>query len=233
MQLVPLDLGTRLQPYEPTWALQREIHADVVAGSREDTVLLCEHEDVYTAGRRTATWDRPVDGTPVVDVDRGGRITWHGPGQLVGYPIVRLAVPIDVVRYVRALEDVTIGVCADLGLTATRVGGRSGVWFPAVADGPRGPLRARKVCAIGVRVAKGVTMHGFALNCEPDLDAFSRIVPCGIPDADVTSLSLESGRRVSIAEVLPLVERHLLDALQPVLLAGGAARASSPEPALP
>lgn len=214
MRFDELDLGTRLLPYEPTWQLQREVHAGVADGTREDTVLLCEHEDVYTAGKRTAKADRPVDGTPVVDVDRGGRITWHGPGQLVGYPIVRLAAPIDVVRYVRALEDALILTCADLGLSAIRVEGRSGVWFSA--DPARG-LRERKVAAIGVRVSRSVTMHGFALNCEPDLSVYDRIVPCGIPDADVTSLSVEVGRRVTIAEVTPLVRGHLADALAPLL----------------
>ena len=212
MRFDELDLGTRLLPYEPTWQLQREVHAGVADGTREDVVLLCEHEDVYTAGRRTASWDRPVDGTPVVDVDRGGRITWHGPGQLVGYPIVRLATPIDVVRYVRVLEEALIRTCADLGLTAIRVEGRSGVWL--AADETR---RERKVAAIGVRVSRGVTMHGFALNCEPDLSAFDRIVPCGIDDADVTSLSAETGRRVTIAEVLPLVRAHLVETLEPIL----------------
>ena len=212
MRFDELDLGARLLPYEPTWQLQREVHAAVADGTREDTVLLCEHEDVYTAGRRTATWDRPVDGTPVVDVDRGGRITWHGPGQLVGYPIVKLATPIDVVRYVRVLEEALIRTCTDLGLDAIRVDGRSGVWF--AADDTR---RERKVAAIGVRVSRGVTMHGFALNCEPDLSAFDRIVPCGIDDADVTSLSVETGRRVTIAEVLPLVRGHLVDTLVPIL----------------
>ncbi|WP_456824208.1 lipoyl(octanoyl) transferase LipB [Cellulomonas sp. P5_E12] len=212
MRFDELDLGTRLLPYEPTWQLQREALTAVADGTREDVVLLCEHEDVYTAGRRTASWDRPVDGTPVVDVDRGGRITWHGPGQLVGYPIVKLATPIDVVRYVRALEEALIRTCADLGLTAIRVDGRSGVWFPA--DELR---RERKVAAIGVRVSRGVTMHGFALNCEPDLAAFDRIVPCGITDADVTSLSVETGRRVTIAQVVPLVRAHLVDTLLPIL----------------
>jgi lipoyl(octanoyl) transferase len=215
MRFDELDLGTRLLPYEPTWQLQREVHAAVVAGEAPDTVLLCEHEDVYTAGRRTASWDRPVDGTPVVEVDRGGRITWHGPGQLVGYPIVRLAQPIDVVRYVRALEEALIRTCADLGLTAIRVEGRSGVWF--AADEVR---RERKVAAIGVRVSRGVTMHGFALNCEPDLAAFDRIVPCGIPDADVTSLSVETGRRVTIAEATPLVRAHLDATLRQVRAEG-------------
>lgn len=220
MRFDELDLGTRLLPYEPTWQLQREVLAGVADGTREDTVLLCEHEDVYTAGKRTASWDRPVDGTPVVDVDRGGRITWHGPGQLVGYPIVKLATPIDVVRYVRALEEALIRTCADLGLEAIRVDGRSGVWF--AADETR---RERKVAAIGVRVSRGVTMHGFALNCEPDLAAFDRIVPCGIDDADVTSLSLETGRQVTIAEVLPRVRGHLVDVLTPILEASPATAA--------
>jgi len=214
VRFVELDLGARHVDYRQTWDLQREVHAAVTDGRREDTVLLCEHASVYTAGKRTNTWDRPVDGTPVVDVDRGGKITWHGPGQLVGYPIVRLREPVDVVAYVRALEGALIDVCADFGLEATRVEGRSGVWFPG--DGTR---RDRKVAAIGVRVARGVTMHGFALNCEPDLAEFSRIVPCGLPDADVTSLSVETGRRVTIADVLPAVRRHLESALAPRLAA--------------
>ncbi|WNB84485.1 lipoyl(octanoyl) transferase LipB [Cellulomonas sp. ATA003] len=214
MRFVELDLGARHVPYAEAWDLQRTVHAEVADGARQDTVLLCEHESVYTAGRRTASWDRPVDGTPVVDVDRGGKITWHGPGQLVGYPVVRLGEPVDVVAYVRALEEALIAVCADLGLAATRVEGRSGVWF--AGDGTR---RDRKVAAIGVRVARGVTMHGFALNCEPDLTEFTRIVPCGLPDADVTSLSLETGRRITIADVLPAVRSHLVTALGPRLAA--------------
>lgn len=212
MRFLELDLGRRLQPYEDAWALQRAVHAQVAAGEAGPTVLLCEHEDVYTAGRRTASWDRPVDGTPVVEVDRGGRITWHGPGQLVAYPIVRLREPIDVVAYVRALEEAVIGVCADLGLTAARVEGRSGVWFLG-----RDGARDRKVAAIGVRVARGVTMHGVALNCAPDLTAFARIVPCGIPDADVTSLSVETRRTVTVLEALPLLRGHLDGALAPLL----------------
>jgi lipoyl(octanoyl) transferase len=199
--------GERLVDYEQGWALQRALHERVVAGDAEDTVLLLEHEPVYTAGKRTAPYDRPTDGSRVVDVDRGGRITWHGPGQLVGYPIVRLAGSMDVVAYVRRLEEALIGVCAELGLDAVRVDGRTGVWLPA--DDRR---RDRKVAAIGIRVARGVTMHGFGLNCDPDLSWFDRIVPCGIDDADVTSLSAELGRDVTIAEVLPLVERHLLAA---------------------
>ncbi|MGY4642796.1 lipoyl(octanoyl) transferase LipB [Cellulomonas sp. URHB0016] len=223
MRFDELDLGTRHLPYEPTWQLQREVHAAVAAGQQEDTVLLVEHESVYTAGRRTATWDRPVDGTPVVDVDRGGRITWHGPGQLVGYPIVRLSAPIDVVRYVRALEEAVIRTCADLGLRAERVEGRSGVWFPADEPGDARARRARKVAAIGVRVSRAVTMHGFALNCDADLSAFDRIVPCGIADADVTSLTVETGRHVTVAEVTPLVRGHLVAVLAPLLAAGSTA----------
>ncbi|HET9657815.1 MAG TPA: lipoyl(octanoyl) transferase LipB [Kineosporiaceae bacterium] len=190
--------------YERAWAMQRDLHARVAAGEAPDTVLLLEHPAVYTAGKRTAPHERPFDGTPVIDVDRGGRITWHGPGQLVGYPIVRLADPVDVVAYVRRLEEALIGVCADLGVSADRVEGRSGVWIPADARG-----RERKIAAVGIRVAQGVTMHGFALNCDPDMSWFSRIVPCGIPDADVTSLSAELGRDVTVTEVLQPVQRHL------------------------
>ena len=208
MELVSLGLGERLVDYAEAWDVQREVHDAVAHGTRPDTVLLVEHAGVYTAGRRTATWDRPVDGTPVVEVDRGGKITWHGPGQLVAYPIVRLAEPVDVVAYVRALEAAVIATCADLGLPTERVDGRSGVWLPA--DSGR---RERKVAAIGVRVARGVTMHGLALNCDADLTAFTRIVPCGIPDADVTSLSVELGRVVRITEVTPLLTHHLVRAL--------------------
>lgn len=190
--------------YERAWALQREVHDRVAAGEAPDTVLLLEHPPVYTAGKRTAPHERPFDGTPVVDVDRGGKITWHGPGQLVGYPIVRLADPVDVVAYVRRLEAALIEVCAELGVAAGRVDGRSGVWMPADDRG-----RERKVAAIGIRVSQGVTMHGFSLNCNPDMSWFTRIVPCGIPDADVTSLSGELGRDVTVTEVLPTVERQL------------------------
>ena len=185
--------------YAAAWRLQQEIHDEVTRGG-EDVTLLLEHESVYTAGKRTEPEERPRDGTPVVEVDRGGKITWHGPGQLTGYPIVRLADPVDVVAYVRTLEQVLIDTCAALGLSTTRVGGRSGVW---TADG------ARKVAAIGIRVARGVTMHGFALNCDPDLTAYDRIVPCGITDATVTSLSRELGREVGVAQVLPLIEDRL------------------------
>ncbi len=219
MQFVELDLGTRHVDYRETWEVQRAVHQDVVDGARPDTVLLCEHASVYTAGRRTASWDRPTDGTEVIEVDRGGKITWHGPGQLVAYPIVRLAEPVDVVRYVRALEQALIDACADLGLAAGRVEGRSGVWFPADDPDVPSPRRERKVAAIGVRVAKGVTMHGIALNCDADLEAFTRIVPCGIPDADVTSLSQELGRRVPIAEVVGSVRAHLDAELTPLVAA--------------
>lgn len=218
MDFVALDLGARHVDYAEAWALQREVHAAVVDGRRPDTVILVEHASVYTAGRRTAAWDRPVDGTPVVDVDRGGRITWHGPGQLVAYPVVRLAEPIDVVAYVRSLEQAVMATCDALGLVTVRVEGRSGVWLSA-----EGERRARKVAAVGVRVARGVTMHGLALNCDPDLAAFSRIVPCGIPDTDVTSLSLELDRDVTVGEVEPVLRDGLVAALGPVRAAGRAA----------
>ena len=185
--------------YDDALRLQQALHAQVVAGA-EDVTLLLEHEPVYTAGKRTESWERPTDGTPVVDVDRGGKITWHGPGQITGYPIVRLADPVDVVDYVRRVEQLLIDVCAALGVETTRVEGRSGVW---TIDG------ARKLAAIGIRVARGVTMHGFALNCDPDLSAYDRIVACGITDATVTSLSKELDRPVPVAEVLPLLEAAL------------------------
>jgi lipoyl(octanoyl) transferase len=195
--------------YREAWDEQKRLHEAVVAGERPSSVLLLEHPSVYTAGKRTEAWDRPMDGTPVVDVDRGGKITWHGPGQLIGYPIMKLPDPIDVVAYVRRTEQLLIDVCAELGLTAVRVDGRSGVWVPADERGPD-----RKVAAIGIRVARGVTQHGFSINCDCDLGAFDKIVPCGIRDAGVTSLTAELGRPVTVAEVLPVVERHL-----PTLLA--------------
>jgi lipoyl(octanoyl) transferase len=188
--------------YQPAWDRQRAIHASVADGREPDTVLLLEHTSVYTAGKRTEPWERPADGTPVIDVDRGGKITWHGPGQLVGYPIVRLPDPIDVVAYVRRMEGVVIDVCAELGITAGRVEGRSGAWI--TGNGPD-----RKIAAIGIRVSRGVTLHGFALNCNPDLGFFDTFVPCGIADAGVTSLSKELGRDVTIDEVLPVVESHI------------------------
>src|SRR5712671_3723873 len=179
-------LRAGLVPYERAWQMQRDLHEAVVADTEPDTVLLLEHPPVYTAGKRTEAWERPFDGTPVIDVDRGGKITWHGPGQLVGYPIIKLADPIDVVHYVRRLEEALITVCGQFGVHTGRVEGRSGVWIPADSRGPE-----RKISAIGIRVQRGVTMHGFELNCNPDLAAFDKIVPCGIRDAGVTSLSWE------------------------------------------
>jgi len=190
--------------YERAWSEQLRLHEGVVAGTQPDTVLLLEHPSVYTAGRRTAPEDRPFDGTPVVETSRGGKITWHGPGQLVGYPILALPRPIDVVAYVRRVEQLMIDSCAELGLAVTRVAGLSGVWVP---EDDRGP--ARKVGAIGIRVARGATLHGFSLNCDCDLSHYDRIVPCGIRDAGVTSITAELGRRVTVADALPVVERHL------------------------
>ena len=217
--------------YQEAWDRQRRLHAARVAGEIPDTVLLLEHHPVYTAGKRTQAWERPIDGTPVIDVDRGGKITWHGPGQLVGYPIVKLPDSVLVVDYVRRLEEVLIQLCADLGLETARIPGRSGVWVPGDAEGgstgtddsrrsantsdrPVNRSRVnrgvdRKVAAIGIRVASGVTMHGFAVNCDADLSWFDRIVPCGISDAAVTSLTAELGRQVTVAEAIPYAEKHL------------------------
>jgi lipoyl(octanoyl) transferase len=200
LEIQTVGLAPDYIPYLDGWALQRSIHAEVVAGARPDTLVLLEHEPVYTAGARTARHERPTDGTPVVDVDRGGKITWHGPGQLVGYPIVRLHEPIDVVAHVRTLEHVLIGVLATYGVEGYRVEGRSGVWV-------RRPLGEDKVAAIGVRVQRGVTMHGFALNCDNSLAAFRSIVPCGISDAGVTTLSEVVGAEISPADVLDTVAR--------------------------
>jgi lipoyl(octanoyl) transferase len=198
-------------PYEDAWAWQRELHAARVAGTGPDTLLLLEHPPVYTAGKRTAAHERPFDGTPVIDVDRGGKITWHGPGQLVGYPIVALSDPVDVVAHVRRMEEALIGVCAGVGVATEQVAGRSGVWVRADDRGPD-----RKVAAIGVRVARGVTMHGFALNCDPDMAAFGNMVPCGIADAGATSLSAELGRDVPVSEVVDAVEQAMREVLAPV-----------------
>ena len=208
LRFVSAGFGGLAVPYELAWAYQRRLHAARADGLIPDTVVLLEHEAVFTAGKRTAPGDRPVDGSAVIEVDRGGKITWHGPGQLTGYPIVALPDQVYVVDYVRRLEAAVIEVCADLGLTAQRVHGRSGVWVPG-----RG-APDRKVAAVGVRVARGVTMHGFAINCDADLAAFDLIVPCGLPDAAVTSLTAELGRPVTVAEVVPLVERRLASALR-------------------
>ncbi|MER5436426.1 lipoyl(octanoyl) transferase LipB [Streptomyces sp. NPDC002588] len=250
LRFVQLGFGPEAVEYQEAWDEQRRVHAARFADEIPDTVLLLEHPPVYTAGRRTADSERPLDGTPVIDVDRGGKITWHGPGQLVGYPIQKLPRPVDVVAHVRRLEEALIRTCAEFGLETTRVEGRSGVWVlgdprqaaeqrpgigglsldfdPRLADeefDPRlnGPEYApsnagqrredRKLAQIGIRVAKGVTMHGFSLNVNPDTKWFDRIIPCGIRDAGVASLAGELGRDVTIAEVLPVVERHLIEVM--------------------
>jgi lipoyl(octanoyl) transferase len=203
-QLKVTELG--VVDYLSAWKLQKQIHQDVVNLQTENTLLLLEHPSVYTAGRRTEILDRPLDETPVIDVDRGGKITWHGPGQLVGYPIVRLKNSTDVVGFVRELETVLISVCAEFGIKADRYCERSGVWV-------RDDKSDRKIAAIGLRVAKGVTMHGFALNVNPDLSAYEKIIPCGISGAKVTSLSAELGSEITINEVLPVIKKHI----QPML----------------
>ncbi|MEV6106652.1 lipoyl(octanoyl) transferase LipB [Streptomyces sp. NPDC051940] len=248
LSFVHLGFGEDAVEYQEAWQEQRRVHAARFADETGDTVLLLEHPPVYTAGRRTADNERPLDGTPVVDVDRGGKITWHGPGQLVGYPILKLPRPVDVVAHVRRLEEALIRACAEFGVETTRVEGRSGVWVlgdpveerpalgglsldfdPRLQDDEYDPRMAgpeyapsnagqrgedRKLAAIGIRVAKGVTMHGFALNCDPDNTWFDRIVPCGIRDAGVTSLSNELGRDVPVTEVLPVVEKYLREVLE-------------------
>jgi lipoyl(octanoyl) transferase len=221
----PLDIRQmEIVDYRVAWQLQQELAA-ARAADGTDKLLLLEHPSVYTAGRRTAAHERPADGTPVVDTDRGGKITWHGPGQLVGYPIIRLAEPLDVVNYVRRIEESLIKVCADVGLQVGRIDGRSGVWVPAGGGRP-----ARKVAAIGVRVSRATTLHGFALNCDCDLGAFETIVPCGISDAGVTSISAELGHRVGVEDVRSAVAEAVCDALDgrlPVNLQHSAARVAS------
>lgn len=213
---VPLTLAPSESPialsrsgvidYQKAWEIQKSIHAQVAEGRRPSTLMLLEHPSVYTAGRRTLDHERPNDGTPVINVDRGGKITWHGPGQLVGYPIVKLAKRHDVVGFVREIETSLIQVCQEFNIDAVRYCERSGVWI-------RDEKGDRKIAAIGIRFAKGVTMHGFALNVNPDLTAFQKIVPCGIPDADVTSMQTELGRAITIDEVEPLVEKYVYEAL--------------------
>jgi lipoyl(octanoyl) transferase len=194
-------LGTDID-YQHAWDLQKKIHAEVVSGDRGDTILLLEHSSVYTAGKRTEIAERPITGAPVVDVDRGGKITWHGPGQIVGYPIIRLLDPLDVVAHVRRIEEMLMRVCREFAVETEQVEGRSGVW---VTD----PLPARKIAAIGIRVSQSVTMHGFALNCNNSLEGFNAIVPCGIIDATVTTISQELGREVTPSTVLPVLQAHL------------------------
>jgi len=198
------ELG--VMDYLSAWDLQKQIHQDVLDSQSANSLLLLEHPSVYTAGRRTEILDRPLDETPVIDVDRGGKITWHGPGQLVGYPIVKLKNSTDVVGFVRELETALISVCAEFGIKADRYCERSGVWV-------RDDKGDRKIAAIGLRVAKGVTMHGFALNVNPDLSAFEKIIPCGITGAKVTSLTAELGSEITINEVLPVIKKHI----QPML----------------
>ena len=283
MRRLDLDLGSRLVPYREAWDLQRRVHGEVAAARRGPTLILVEHESVYTVGRRTHSWERPasddVEGVPVIDVDRGGKTTWHGPGQLTVYPIVRLARPIDVIKYVRALEAAVMEVCAAYGVGTRRVAGRSGVWVPADAAGPTAPgsppapgprpeaptaeakrpsspapeyrngedvggraegpgsppapspRPERKICALGVRVARGATMHGIGLNVDPDLEAFSlsRIIPCGIDDAGVTSLSAETGRRLATADPADALAAALERSLAP-LVADATPRPPSPGP---
>lgn len=262
MRRLDLDLGSRLVPYREAWDLQRRVHGEVAAARRGPTLILVEHESVYTVGRRTHSWERPasddVEGVPVIDVDRGGKTTWHGPGQLTVYPIVRLARPIDVIKYVRALEAAVMEVCAAYGVGTRRVAGRSGVWVPADAADPTGPdsppapaprpeaptaeakrpgppapvpRPERKICALGVRVARGATMHGIGLNVDPDLEAFSlsRIIPCGIDDAGVTSLSAETGRRLATADPADALVAALERSLAP-LVADATPRPPSPGP---
>ncbi len=195
-----------LVQYEDALALQRKFHQEIVAGLRPNSLILLEHPSVYTAGKRTQEFEKPTDGTPVIDVDRGGRITWHGPGQLVGYPIIKLAKPTELVGFVRTLEGALIDLCLEFGIKTERVDGRSGVW---IVD----EKGSRKIAAIGIRVAGGVTMHGFALNVCPDLSPFSQIVPCGIDDAAVTSMALELSRVITIDEVSPVLEKYLYQAL--------------------
>nr|WP_272922723.1 lipoyl(octanoyl) transferase LipB [Streptomyces sp. SID2999] len=251
MRFVHMGFGADAVDYQEAWDEQRRVHAARFADEVPDTVLLLEHPPVYTAGRRTDPSERPLDGTPVIDVDRGGKITWHGPGQLVGYPIQKLPRPVDVIAHVRRLEEALIRTCAEYGVQTTRVEGRSGVWVlgdpveqrlgglsldfdPRIADeefDPRmnGPEYApsnagqrredRKIAAIGIRVAKGVTMHGFALNVNPDNRWFDRIIPCGIRDAGVASLANELGRDITIEEVVPVVERHLREVMAEAVLA--------------
>jgi lipoyl(octanoyl) transferase len=206
-----VGFGAEAVDYVDAWDLQREVHAGVVAGGT-GAVLLLEHPPVFTAGKRTEPHERPVGvDVPVLDVDRGGKITFHGPGQLVGYPIVRLPDHVRVVDYVRRLEEALIHTCTDLGVTTARVPGRSGVWV-AEDEGPGGRPE-RKIAALGIRVSRGVTMHGFAMNCDVDLSWYDRFVPCGISDAGVTSLSVELGRDVTVDEVAPVAERHLRELL--------------------
>ena len=201
-ELIIQNWGSDVE-YQSAWDQQRELHHKIITENHPDVAVLLEHQNVYTAGRSTKPEDRPTDSSPVFDIDRGGRITWHGPGQIVCYPIMKLDDPVDVVAHVRRLELLIMNVCSKLGLETTQIEGRSGVWVKGNG------LPDKKIAAIGIRVAKKATMHGFALNCNNSLVAFRNIVPCGIGDADVTTISLELGRDVSVAEVTPLIEEEL------------------------
>ena len=225
-----LGTGADAVDYLEAWEVQRRVHAEVVAGRRPDTVLLLEHPPTYTAGKRTEPHERPADsgGAPVIEVDRGGKITFHGPGQVVAYPIVRLPEHVLVVDFVRRLEEAMIATCADFGVATARVPGRSGVWLRA--DGRR---PERKVGAIGLRVSRGVTMHGIALNCDVDLAWYDRFVPCGIADAGVTTLSLETGRPLGVRDVLPVLQRRLSELLAWAPYAATPDYAPRPDPARP
>ena len=205
--LIVNELG--LIDYGNAWELQKSTHEQVVSGAIKNTLLLLEHTSVYTAGRRTEISDRPIDATPVINVDRGGKITWHGPGQVIGYPIIKLKNSTDVVGFVRELETALISVCEEFGIEAKRYCERSGVWI-------RDEKGDRKIAAIGLRVAKGVTMHGFALNINPDLSAYKKIVPCGIADAKVTSMAVELNRSINIHEVLPVLKNYICPMLERV-----------------
>lgn len=209
LEIVEGRYGTNALDYVEAWELQRSLHAQRADGLIDDTALFLEHPPVYTAGKRTEPHERPLDGTPVVDVDRGGKITFHGPGQLVGYPITQLPSHVLVVDYVRRVEEALIRAVADLGVTSGRVAGRSGVWLPAGAGRPE-----RKIAAIGIRVSRGVTMHGFSLNADVDLGWYDRFVPCGIADAGVTTLTEELGRRVDVQEAADVVRPHLIELLR-------------------
>ena len=193
--------------YLSAWQMQKQIADGVLTGKIENTLLLLQHPSVYTAGRRTQLSDRPLDNTPVIDVDRGGKITWHGIGQLVGYPIIKLKNSADVVGFVRELENALIQVCEEFGITAQRYCERSGVWV-------RDEKGDRKIAAIGLRVAKGVSTHGFALNVNPDLSAYLKIIPCGIPDAKVTSISAELGEQLNIEQVMPVLQKYICPVLE-------------------
>ncbi len=210
VSLTPLVISRLgLISYSEALDLQRKVHSNVVTGSAQNTFFLLEHPDVYTAGKRTIESERPQDGTPVIDVDRGGKITWHGPGQLVGYPIVKLAKPSELVGFVRELENGLIEVCKELGIPAFQIAGRTGIWVGL-------PRLERKIAAIGIRVASGVSMHGFAINVNPNLSAFDRIIPCGIVDVTVTSISQELKKDVSVNQILPIVEKHISQSLAKV-----------------